>query len=303
MTPAEVGTYGAIVVTFRRPASLGAVLDSVAAQTRAPEKVVVADNDPRRSAEEVCSRHNDTGGLPVVYLPIGDNTGPAGGWAAAAEFLVRDEVVPEWILVVDDDDPLGHPDLVERLLEVVECRKDGHRCAAVGLRGANINRVRGRLQRVRGTSGEPVSADYLASGGAPLYRIESIRQVGFFNSQLFFGFEDLDMGLRLQAAGWKLWAVSLPEMHVPAESAPTGAPWREYFKSRALVYITRRRLGKWVLAVVLLRSVLVGSIVSAVRWRSSHSGTARISGALDGYRGKLGPAGRAPHQNESKELA
>ncbi|MEO7572235.1 MAG: glycosyltransferase [Acidimicrobiales bacterium] len=298
----DAGGYAAVVVTFRRGDSLALVLASLAAQTLPPTVVVVADNDPNRSAEALAADPR-WGSLNVQYLPLDENLGPAGGWAAAAEAAGRRSDRGSWLLVIDDDDPLGHPELVKRLLGSVTTLPAPQRCGGIGLRGATLQRRRAQLDRVEGPEGVPMAVDYLASGGAPLYRWSAIEQVGFFDSSLFFGFEDLDEGIRLTRAGWDLWAVSLSSLHVVADTASEAVAWREYFKSRALVAIARQRLGRFALATAIVRSTLFGGVRLAVREADWRLATARAAGALDAMRGRMGPNGRAPQTNVAKPRA
>jgi rhamnopyranosyl-N-acetylglucosaminyl-diphospho-decaprenol beta-1,3/1,4-galactofuranosyltransferase len=115
------------------------------------------------------------------------------------------------------------------------------------------------------TDASVVSADYLASGGLPLYRWEVIDDVGFFDADLFFGYEDLDLGLRLRERGYRLLVVRLDDLHVVQDTAPTRVAWREYYKTRALVTVCRRHLGPSALLVALIRSVGLGAMAGRVR--------------------------------------
>ncbi len=291
------------MVTFRRPASLRAVLASVSSQTVPPVRLVVADNDPDGSARAVVEGLSPRAVPRVTYLPLAHNTGPAGGWAAAAHLAQQQSDRGEWLLVVDDDDPLGHAELVERLLRLAPSVPDAERCGAVGLRGARVDRLYARLRRVAVREGQPAPADYLASGGAPLYRWAALDDVGFFDPDLFFGFEDLDQGLRMAKAGWKLWAVGLPSLHEVADTSPDRAPWREYYKTRALVVIARRHIGLWFLGITLVRSVVLGSLRLAVSGAGARPAGARALGALDGIRQRLGAYRYSPGTNAPKNTA
>jgi rhamnopyranosyl-N-acetylglucosaminyl-diphospho-decaprenol beta-1,3/1,4-galactofuranosyltransferase len=183
--------YSAAIVTFRREGELARVLDGLVAQAAAPGLVVVADNDPDRSAEDVVASFAADADVEVVYLPVGRNLGPAGGWAAAAALAASHPARGKWFAVFDDDDPIAHPDVMLRLIRRATAAPP--EVAAVGLRGATLRRWSATLRRAPELPGSPARADYLASGGAPLYRWSAIEDVGFFDPDLFFGFEDLDL--------------------------------------------------------------------------------------------------------------
>jgi len=143
------------------------------------------------------------------------------------------------------------------------------------------------------------SVDYLASGGAPLYRWAAVEMVGFFDADLFFGFEDLELGLRLRAHGLRLVVCSLDGMHEVADTAGERTPWREYFKTRALIVVCRRHLGLTPLVLTSIRALVLAAPLLYVRGGASLV-RARWSGALDGLRGSLGPRDRAPVANPAK---
>ena len=286
--------YSAVMVTFRRPHELRRALDAVMAQAAPPTFVIVADNDPAGSGAAVIAEGRWP--VPVHHLPMARNLGPAGGWAAAMDDAAARPDRGEWVLVLDDDDPIEHHAVVGELL----ARARAPRLAAIGLRGAELRRPLGLLRRVVGSRGVPTPADYLASNGAPLYRWEAIDEVGGFDGRLFFGFEDLDVGVRLARAGWTARAVSLDDLHVVADTASARTPWREYYKTRALVAIARRHLGPLTTALTVGRAAGLG----AARLVPSRGGPAlalaRLRGAHDGLRGRLGVRRYDPASNPSK---
>lgn len=282
--------YCAVVVTFRRPESLRITLRSVTAQDHPPNFVVVADNDPDHSAAPVIAA--EPWPVPVVALPLPRNLGPAGGWAAAYRAARDRRDRGQWMLVLDDDDPLQDPAIVRRLLSL----SVGADVAAIGLRGSILTRPLGLLHRVRG---EIASADYLASGGIPLYRWVALDDVGGFDDALFFGFEDLDLGLRLRARRWSLVAAELGTAHQVSDTAPARVAWREYYKSRALVAVARRHLGGMVTTFTALRLVL-GTSRFLLQRGGLALARARMRGVADGLRGRLGVRRYDPVTNPAK---
>lgn len=296
MNPGAEQTYTAAVVTFRRPDSLRKVLDSLTSQQLPPTLIVVADNDPDRSAE--AAAREVTAPCRVIYLPLAENTGPAGGWAAAVAAARTEADRGDFVAVFDDDDPITDTDVMKEL--VVELGDHPPNVGAIGLRGATIGRWTGLLRRVPEGVAERASADYLASNGAPLYRWSVIDDRGFFDRDLFFGFEDLDLGLRLRSSGYLICVSSIPTRQVVLDTAPDRTPWREYYKTRALVTIARRHLGLTALAVTIARSFLAGVVRFARPSQQRHLLIARIRGIADGLRGMLGPRGYNPSSNPAK---
>ncbi|TBT83129.1 glycosyltransferase [Propioniciclava sinopodophylli] len=292
-------SYSAIIVTFRRDESLAQVLDALRSQTHPPRLTVVADNDPDESARNLIEREQATWPGRLLYSPVGENLGPAGGWAHATSVArSRREDRGEWVLVLDDDDPLESPHLMERLTETAKRLEAS--VGALGLRGARWDARRARLVREQPPEGTTAPVHYLASGGAPLYSWAAIDEVGFFKPDLFFGFEDLDQGFRLRAAGWTVRVCPLPSLQQVADTAGTRSAWREYYKTRALIWILWNRRGVYATLLTLLRSVVLGGTRHAVADRRPDLARARLMGAWDGLRGRLGVRRYSPQTNPPK---
>lgn len=291
-------SYTAAIVTFRRPESLLAVLQSIAEQSPAPGLTVVADNDPARTAKPVVEALR--GGWPgaLEYVEVGENLGPAGGWSTAVDVArVRDDR-GEWVVLVDDDDPLGSSGLAGVLLDDPAWADE--RVGGIGLRGARLNRRLARLRRVEPAEGTSARVDYLAGNGAPTYRWKAIDDIGFFQADLFFGFEDLEYGLRLGQAGWQLRVAPHPSLHHVEDTASSRSAWREYYKTRSLVWILRRHVGLMALLWMLCRSVLLGGMILSTRQKDVKLALARWAGAVDGWAGRLGVRRYVPTVNPPK---
>lgn len=290
--------YSAAIVTFRRPASLALVVDGLRHQEHLPTMVVVADNDPLRSAEQTVAELSASCPFELAYLPVGSNLGPAGGWARAVDHLGGCSARGEWVAVFDDDDPITHPQVMRRL--AARAAAVPSEVAGVGLRGARLRRWSASLHRVDPTGATGPGADYLASGGAPLYRWSAIEEVGFFDPDLFFGFEDLELGIRLRRRGLRLLVEDLGGLQPVADTAATRTAWREYFKTRALVAVCRRHLGTFPLSLTLLRALVLGTPRLLLAGGGLGLVRARWRGARDGLVGALGPGSAAPSANPSK---
>ncbi|MBO1266851.1 glycosyltransferase family 2 protein [Arthrobacter cavernae] len=107
----------AVVVTYNRVDKLGRVLDSILAQTRAVDQLIVIDNASSDSTPELLASYGDDPRVEVVRLET--NTGGAGGFAAGMEKAY--ERGADWVWIMDDDCYTGETAL-EKLL-------DGHTAA------------------------------------------------------------------------------------------------------------------------------------------------------------------------------
>ena len=285
-----------LLVTHERPRELAATLAALAAQTAPPDEVLVLDNGDAARTVEVLDRANTP--FPIRHVPLGDNLGPAGALAAGAA-LVTDRLRPgDWVLLLDDDDPPVEPADLQRLRAFAASSLAADpMTGAVGEVGARLDR-RGRTVRPGDDElrAERVRVDYLGGGVLPMYSTAAVRATGLTDPDLFFGFDDLELGLRLRDAGFHLWA------HGPATfrrrardgrlgrppASPAEAPWRRYYSSRNLVLVLRRRgdARAWTAAA----RAVAGSLVTTVRGRGDGSAHLRMTvrGVADGWRGRSG---------------
>lgn len=238
----------AVVVTYQRPDSLTQTLAAVQQQTLPPASYTVVDNGADPVVEEL------TRGLcDATYLPMPCNVGPAGAVAAGMSAVMERAHDDDVVLLVDDDDPPAAADLLERLALPLSLSEPA--IGAIGATGSRFNRRRGRLVRVldeelKSATGL-VDVDYIGSNSYPLYVVRALREVGVFDKSLFFGFEELEFGLRLRSRGWPVVIDPHVTLDVRAlhnrlnlgDRVPRRAPqpaWRRYYSARNLLEVTRR---------------------------------------------------------------
>lgn len=79
-----------------------------------------------------------------------------------------------------------------------------------------------------------------ATGGASLYRTKMLETIGFFDEDFFAYFEDIDISLRAQLAGWRVWyePKAIAYHYVSATSSKLGNFSRYHsFKNFYLVWM------------------------------------------------------------------
>jgi GT2 family glycosyltransferase len=89
----------AVVVTYNRVDKLGRVLDSILAQTRPVDRLIVIDNASTDSTPQLLAVYHDDPRVEIVRLD--SNTGGAGGFAAGMERAY--ERGADWVWIMDDD--------------------------------------------------------------------------------------------------------------------------------------------------------------------------------------------------------
>jgi glycosyltransferase involved in cell wall biosynthesis len=290
-----------ILITFRRPRELDLMLRRLADSERPVDRLVVVDNSPTADAEALVERYRGRG-RAADYLAAPENLGPAGAVALAMGRLLPDAADDDWIVLFDDGEPPGTEELAEIHDFAQRMRGEDPRLGAVGGVGATFDWARGRVVRVPDHRLDgPVPVDYIGSGQLPLYRVPAVRAVGVFRPELFFGFEELEYGLRLRAAGWSLyvdgdrWRAGRSLLgRLDVAGRPTvglaETTWRDYYRLRNLVAILLGAGRRGVAVRVSLLVGLVKPLVNAPRQPGRSLRRLRLNwrAVRDGWAGRLG---------------
>jgi GT2 family glycosyltransferase len=248
-----VGALHGVLVTYRRADQVQTYLERLAEQSLRLDSLLVVDNDPEMSARCVVEEQRSLD-IPVAYLAAGDNVGPAGGIALGMRRIVEHAADDDWIVLLDDDDPPRTPELLETLHRFGEAlRAADPMVGGVGLAGGRFDVARGRLVHVEDDElVGPVPACGVAGNQLPVYSVHAVTAVGPFDERLFFGFEELEYGLRMTGLGFRIYAhgelwlrerthhgrlnrISRPRYQLADLS------WRRYYSLRNMIYILRSR--------------------------------------------------------------
>jgi glycosyltransferase involved in cell wall biosynthesis len=287
-------TLHAVMVTFQRPVTARQTIESVLAQTRPPDGVVVViDNE---SSDVVASWAHELG---IRYLKA-DNAGPAGGIALGMREILGDAADGDLVLLVDDDDPPPFPTAVESLERaLLDARRDDRTVGGIGLAGARFDARLGRIRRVLDDQlEERTDVDYIGGNQLPIYLVDAIRAVGVFDEKLFFGFEELEFGLRLRRGGWRLLVPGSITRGLRQRNHRLGLgkrvagrglpPWRRYYSARNIVLISRRYGGPGASLIAAFHSGCLAAVRALTVRRAVAEAGMAMRGALDGICGRTG---------------
>jgi len=290
------GVVGVVAVTYFPGATLDAFLDSLpAALTGARADVVLADNGSTdASVERAAARPG------VRLLRTGGNLG--FGTAANRGAAAVDPAATA--VLIANPDVVLHPGAVDRLLAALDRYPDagavgpaivtpdgelypsarrlptltlgvGH--AALGwLWPANPWT---RRYRAEDTGVSERTAGWL-SGSCLLVRRSAFAAVGGFDEDYFMYFEDVDLGARLAAAGWRsVYVPAAVATHIGGHAtARAGAPMITAHHDSAYLYLAGRYPARWQAPA---RWTLKGALrIRALIALRSHrvSGGARLDG-------------------------
>ena len=182
-------------------------LDAVAAQTRAPDELVVVDGASSDGSLQILADHPAS---PRV-VQLGDNL----GFGAAANRGIA-AVQADVVALVNTDVVLA-PDWLERGMAALAAHPDAAAVATKMVALDDAGRIddtgdflgrdgsavqRGKFARDTGQWDAPGEV-WGACAGAALYRREAVLEVGGFDERFFMYLEDVDLALRLRLAGWR----------------------------------------------------------------------------------------------------
>lgn len=290
-----------VLVTFRRPAALALTFERLAQQDRVLDHLIVIDNAPTEASHAAVEAAGASAGS-VEHLEMEDNLGFTGGVAAGMHRVLEIADDRDWIVVLDDDDPVPYPTIfseLERFAEEMLARDD--RTAGVGISGGRFDWRRGRIRRVpdRELQGS-VRVDHVAGNQVPFYLVAAVREAGTFHAPLFFGLSEIEFGLRLTRAGYSFYAngdiwrqrrgdagrLGL-DLRPAWRLGPTN--WRRYYVLRNSIYMLRRfshpGTALRVTAVNLLKPLI--NLPVEPRLATRHLAM-NIRATWDGWAGRMG---------------
>jgi GT2 family glycosyltransferase len=291
-----------ILPTYRRTPLLTITLGRLAEQTRALDRLIVVDNEGSADTRSVVEAAT-LPGCRMEYLWPGQNTGFAGGVAAGMRRALADAADDDWMVLLDDDDPPRFVNALEVLSAfAAEMRARDPQTAAVGIGGGWFDWRRGRMRRVPDSRlVDAVAVDHVGGNQLPFFHAGTVRKMGVFCDELFFGFSELEYGLRLWKAGYALyghgalWRTSRErtgrlnrQLRPSWRLAPLS--WRDYYTLRNAIFILRR-FGRrdTALRVTLLHGFAkpLANVPTSPRLAVAYL-RVNSRAALDGWRGRMG---------------
>ena len=194
----------AVVVTHRRVAELALSLEAVTGQTRAPDRLIVVDNDADERVRELV----DAQRIPSTYLGSQRNLGGAGGFALG--ILHALSLGADWVWLADDD---GRPADAEVLGTLLGCARrhglaevsplvcdlaDPTRLAFPLRRGLSWRR---RVSELRVESSGDLLPGIASLFNGALFRASTVEAVGVPDLRLFIRGDEVDVHRRLVLSG------------------------------------------------------------------------------------------------------
>lgn len=203
---AVMADYLALIIAYKRPDLIEAVLAQLEAQRERPRAVVIVDN-----GGDLPAGVGGDAGFPVEVVPRPDNP----GYAVAVNLAQERLHAGERLLVLTHDAVFG-PELAERLRAVLDADSAIGAAGPVLMRASRPGEVfsaGGRLTpggRALHTTRlpEPIDADAALEvdwidGAIIMYAPDALDAVGWVSEDYFLYFEDVDTAWRMRRAGYR----------------------------------------------------------------------------------------------------
>ncbi|MDT5218596.1 MAG: rhamnopyranosyl-N-acetylglucosaminyl-diphospho-decaprenol beta,3/1,4-galactofuranosyltransferase [Mycobacterium sp.] len=196
----------AVVVTHRRPEELARSLEILSNQKRAPDKLIVIDNDDSGDSpvhDLVAAQQ-----IPSIYLNSRRNLGGAGGFALGMLLALAHGA--DWIWLADDD---GHPHGADVLDTLMSCAAK-HGLAEVSPMVCNIDDPellafplrrglvwRRRVSELHTEAGQDLLPGIASLFNGALFRASTLEAIGVPDLRLFIRGDEVEMHRRLVRSG------------------------------------------------------------------------------------------------------
>ncbi len=289
-----------VVLNWRQAETTAKCLQSLQSLTYPCFKIILVDNHSQDGSVERLSVRFPS----LTILETERNLGFAGGMNVGIRHALAHHA--DWIFLLNNDTTVAS-DVIDALLDASS--RDGQigvvipyvfyahepqRRWSIGSRRAPLTLATrdfgvGRVDSI--DEEEPHPVDY-AIGCAMLVRSEVFRDVGLLDERYFMYYEDLDFSLRVQRAGYSIWANPKAHVwHAVSTSTAEDIPLRKYHLARSSVrffrdYTTNRIHAGFLLLYRLLVAIKVlGRLGWRGRWAEAG---AYVQGLWDGLRQERG---------------
>ncbi len=209
---------GIVVLNWNGKDSIADCLDSLVAQSM-DSKIILIDNGSVDGSLEFIKDHYPT--IEMIINPV--NVGFAAGVNQGINKAI--ELGMDYVALLNNDAVADKSWLNNLTKSLNENKSVGiSTCKFISIDKSFLDST-GDLYTIWGLPyprgrKEPVSDAYDslvdifgASGGASLYRVSMLKEIGLFDEDFFAYYEDVDISFRAQLAGWKVKYVPLAIAH------------------------------------------------------------------------------------------
>lgn len=244
-----------VIVTFNRKALLEKCLLSIAAQTHAPDRVLVVDNASTDGTPTWAAQWLSHSLPQAELIALHQNTGGAGGFSEGLRVAV--EGGADWVWMMDDDaEP--QPDALAQLMRIAT---DPHNVyGSLATHGEETSWPMTLLGTPQLTTSrvseipERAVVQMLPFLGF-LIHSELVATIGLPDSGFFIAADDVEYCLRAQESGATIFVAGKSHIEHPKSrpyevrllgytlTALELPPWKRYYDTRNRLFIARKYYG------------------------------------------------------------
>jgi GT2 family glycosyltransferase len=228
-----------VIPNYNGADQLAASIDSVLNQSYGDFDLIIVDNDSHDTSRQIIEKYTKQD--PRVRAIFREkNYGFTGGVNPGLELAIKENAT---FAAPFNNDAIADKDWLKQLTLCLEHRPTYGiaTCKLLHADGKTIDTT-GDMYSVWGLPyprgrDEPAGDQYDtqtdifgASGGASIYRVAMLREIGLFDQDFFAYYEDIDISFRAQLAGWKVAYV--PMSHVYHEQGATSSRMKRGFTTQ-----------------------------------------------------------------------
>lgn len=247
-----------VIPNYNGADDLTKAVDSVLAQSYAMFNLIIVDNASSDGSREIIERYCQKD-QRVRGMFLGKNYGYTGGVNPGLQAAINEGAV---YAAPFNNDAAADKHWLKHLVEFLDAHDEygAAACNLLHLDGKTFDSTGDQysswgLPYPRGRD-EPVSKKYEqdadifgASGGASLYRVAMLEQIGLFDQDFFAYYEDIDLSFRAQLAGWKVRYVPSSIVYhaqgVTSARIGNGFTTYQYMKNLPWVILKDLPLSMW----------------------------------------------------------
>lgn len=293
--------FTTVIVTYNRKTLLMRCLAAVATQTRKPDRILIVDNASTDGTRELLQSEGWLSRSDTELLPLDENTGGAGGFAAGLKHAIQTGA--DWVWMMDDDAEPQH-DALEHLVSHRLLPENIYGSAAVSngkLSWPMMPFGGGKKDGIDIVEqlAEEVDVQFIPFLGI-LVSTEMVKRIGLPDAGFFLAADDVEYCMRARRAEAKIILVGNSRINHPASEryrlwlpgrefySLKLAPWKRYYDVRNRIFVARAHYGP-----KLWYSTVPGSFLRLIatlwhegdRWQQFK---AFAAGMTDGLLGKKG---------------
>ena len=273
-----------IIVNYNSTALLSRCLESLSEQTLCADELVIVDNaSTEAESQNLLNTISD-----ATVIKSEENI----GYGAAINLAVRKIDTTDFIVCLNPD-AFPDPQWLETIVNAAKDHPEFGSFASLMLRdddptivdgAGDILHVTGipwrRFHQRRLNKNMQTEPVFSACAGAALYRTSLFNRLGGFDETYFMYIEDIDLGFRLQLAGYpSLFVRDAIVRHVGSAITGEGSDFSVYFGHRNLVYCYFKNMPFLLLMATLpfhLLANVVTLLVLAIKGRGGAIGRAKL---------------------------